>query len=73
MGFTGGSDGKESASNSGDLGSVPGSVRSPRDGTGFPFQDSCLENFMDREAWRAIIHGVTKSWTSVIYSLLIVK
>ena len=73
MGFAGGSNGKESASNSGDLGSVPGSVRPPGEGNGFPFQDSCLENFMDREAWRAIIHGVTKSWTSVIYSLLIVK
>ena len=76
MGFAGGSNGKECACNAGDAGepgSIPGLGGSPGEGNGNPLQDSCLENFMDREAWRAIIHGVTKSWTSVIYSLLIVK
>ena len=63
LGFPGGSDGKESARNAGDLGSSPGSGRSPREGSGYPLQYSCLENSMDRGAWRATVHGVTKSWT----------
>ena len=49
-GFPGGSDGKESARNAGDLGSIPGSGRSPREGHSNPFQYSCLENPMDRGA-----------------------
>ena len=53
----------ESACNAGDLGSIPGSGRSPREGNGNPLQYSCLENPMDREAWWAIVHGVTNSWT----------
>ena len=61
MGFPGGSDGKESACNAGDLGSIPGSGRSPGEGIGNPLQYSCLENPMDREAWRDIAHGVAKS------------
>ena len=60
-GFPGGSDGKESACNSGDLGSIPGLRRTPGEGNGYPLQYSCLENPMDREAWWAIVHGVTKS------------
>ena len=48
-GFPGGSDGKQSACNAGDLGSVPGSGRSPGEGNGYPLQYSCLENPMDRE------------------------
>ena len=44
----------------GDLGSSPGLGRSPAEGNGNPLQDSCLENPMDREAWRAIVHGVTR-------------
>ena len=56
----GGSDGKESASNAGDPGSIPGSGRSPGEGTGNPLQYSCLENSMDRGAWQATVHGVTK-------------
>ena len=48
---TGGSDGKASACNAGDLGSIPGSGRSPGEGNGNPLQYSCLENFMDRGAW----------------------
>ena len=46
-----------------DMGSIPGSGRSPGGGHGNPLQCSCLENLMDREAWRAIVHGVTKSQT----------
>ena len=46
----------------GDLGSIPGSGRSPGEGNGNPLQYSCLENPMDREAWQATVHGVTKSW-----------
>ena len=56
---------KESACNPGDLGSVPGSGRSPREGNGYPFQYSCLGNSMDRGAWRATVHGVAKSWTGL--------
>ena len=47
LGFPGGSDGKETACSAGDLGSVPGSVRSTEEGTGYPLQYSCLENSMD--------------------------
>ena len=56
-------DGKESASNAGDLGSIPGLGRSPGEGNGNPLQYSCLENPMDREAWRATVHRVTKHQT----------
>ena len=60
MGFPGGSDGKESACNSEDAGSIPGSGRSPGEGNGNPLQYFCLENPMDRETWQAIVHGVAK-------------
>ena len=50
MGFPGGSDGKASAYNAGNLGSIPASGRSPGEGNGTPFQYSCLENPMDRRA-----------------------
>ena len=63
MGFPGSSDGKASAYNVGDPGSIPGSGRSPREGNGNPLQYSCLENPMDGEAWGAIVHGVAKSRT----------
>ena len=59
----GGSDGKESACNVGDPGSVPGSGRSPGEGHGNPRQYSCLEKSMDRGALWAVVHGVPKSWT----------
>ena len=49
--FPGGSDGKASVYNVGDLGSIPGSGRSPGEGNGNPLQYSCLENPMDRGAW----------------------
>ena len=63
--FPGGSDGKESACNEGDLGSIPGSARSPGEGNGNPLQYSCLKNPMDRGAWQATVHGVTKSWNII--------
>ena len=46
-----------------DVGSIPGSGRSPGGGHGNPLQYSCLENPMDRGAWQSTVHGVTKSWT----------
>ena len=55
--------GKESVCNERDLGSIPGLERSPGEGNGNPLQNSCLENPMDRGAWQATVHGVTKSWT----------
>ena len=51
-GFPGGSGGKASAYNAGDLGSIPGSGRSPGEGNGTPLQHSCLENPMDGGACR---------------------
>jgi len=65
MGFPGGSDNKESTSNAGDGSSIPGSGRSPGEGTGYLLQYSCLENSVDREAWRATVYGVTKSRTQL--------
>ena len=62
-GFPGGSDDKESACNSGDLGLIPEAERSPGEGNGYPLQYSCLENSMDRGAWWATVHGVAKSQT----------
>ena len=63
LGEIGISEVKASASNAGDPGSIPGSGRSPGEGNGNPLQYSCLENPMDRGAWRATVHGVAKSWT----------
>ena len=54
---------KNPPANTRDMGSSPGLGRSPREGNGNPLQDSCLENPMDRGAWWAIVHGVTKSQT----------
>ena len=59
----GDSDGKESACNAGDLGSIPGWGRSPGEGKGNPLQYSCLEKPMDRGAWRATVHVAAKSQT----------
>ena len=58
FGFPGGLDGKESACNAGDPGSILGLGRCPGEGNGHPIQYSCLENPMDRGAWWAIVHGV---------------
>ena len=60
MGYPCSSVGKESACNAGDPGLIPGSGRSPGEGNGNPLQYSCLENPMDRGAWQATVHGVTK-------------
>ena len=65
MGFLGGSDGKASACNVGDPGSIPRLGRSPGEGNGNPLQYSCLENSMDGGAWWATVHGVAKSWTQL--------
>ena len=80
MGFTGSSDGKESACNVGDLGSIPGLGRSPDGGHGNPIQYSCLENYhgqrslasylTEEPSWLhsspgSSVHGVTKSWTQL--------
>ena len=59
MSFPGSSDGKESVCNLGDQGLIPGSKRSPGEGNGSPLQCSCLENSVDRGAWRATDYGVT--------------
>ena len=63
MFIPGGSDGKVSAYNAGDPGSIPGSGRSPGERNGNPLQYSCLENPMDGGAWLATVHGVAKSQT----------
>ena len=61
--FPGASEVKASACNVGDLGSIPGSGRSPGEGNGNPLQYSCLENPMDGGTWWATVHGVAKSRT----------
>ena len=63
LGFPGGSDDKESSCNAGDPGLIPELGRSPGEGNGYSLQYSYLENFMDRGAWWATVHGVTKSQT----------
>ena len=63
MGFPGGSDGKESACNGGELSSIPGLGRSLGEGNGNAFQYFCLENSVDRGFWWATVHGVSKSQT----------
>ena len=61
--FPGGWNLKESDCNAGNTGSIPGKGRSPGEGNCYPLRYSCLENSMDRGAWRAIVHGITKSQT----------
>ena len=58
--FPGSSVGKESACSAGDLGSIPGTGRSPGEGNGNPLQYFWPENPMDRGAWRATVHGVAR-------------
>ena len=60
-----GSDGKESACNARHLCLIPGSVRYPWRGHGYPLQYPCLENPMERGAWQATVHGVTKQLTHI--------
>ena len=66
-GFPGNSEGKESACNAGDPGSILGSGRSPGEGNGYPLQYSCLENPMDRGAWWATVHRVTNFMFYYVY------
>ena len=54
---------KNLPSNAGDVGSIPGWGRFPGEGNGNLLQNFCLENSMDREAWRATFHEVVKRWT----------
>ena len=61
--FPGSLVGKEFTGDAGDPGSIPGSGRSPGGGNGNPLQYSCLENPMDRAAWRATVHSIIKSQT----------
>ena len=63
LGFPGGSDGKESAYNTGEPGSTPGSGRCSGEGNSNPFHYSCLQNSMDGEAWWTTVHVVAKSQT----------
>ena len=65
MGFPGGSVVKNPTSNAGDVGSIPGSGRSPGEGNGNPLQYFCLGNTTDSGAWKAKVHGVTKSRTQL--------
>ena len=70
-GFLGGSAGKESTCTAGDPGSIPGSGRSPGAGNANPLQYFCLENLMDRGAWRATVRGVTRSQLDITERLTI--
>ena len=63
MGFPGKSVSQESSCNAGEQGSIPGLGKSPGEGNGNPLQYSWLENFLDREAWQASVHGAAKIWT----------
>ena len=72
MGFPGGSDGKESASDAGDLGSIPESGRFPWEGNGNPLEYSCLENPMDSGAWEDSRLGdrrVGRAWATAAFTL----
>ena len=64
MGFSGGSEGKASACNAGNPGSIPGLGKSPGEGNDNSLQYSCLENSMDRGAWQSMVHGVAESDTT---------
>ena len=68
MGFPGGSDGKASACNVGDVGSIPGLGRSPGGGNGNPLQYSCLENPMDRGVRQTTLHGVGRDRATSLLS-----
>ena len=68
-GFPNGSEVKNLLANAGDAGdmvSIPGLGRFPEEGNGNPLQYSCLENSMNRGAWKAVVHGVAKSQTRLI-------
>ena len=71
MGFPGGSV-VEYTCNAGDVGSIPGSERSPGEGNGHPFQYTYLENPMDRGAWWAIVHVILRDghWLKIVIFIL---
>ena len=64
MKYPAGSDSTQSACHAWVLGSAPELGKSPGEGSGYPLQYSCLENFMDRRAWQDTVHGVTESYTA---------
>ena len=66
MGFLGDSVVKNLPIKAGDLGSIPGLGRSPGEGNGYPFQYSCLKNYMDRGAQQATVHGVIRVGQSLV-------
>ena len=66
MGFPGGSVVKNLLANAGDMGLIPGSGRPPGEGNGNPLLYSCLENPMDRAAWWAAVHGITKQSDTIL-------
>ena len=68
--FPGGPEVKASASNAGNLGSIPGLGRSPGEGNGNPLQYACLENPMDRGAWQATVHRVARVGYILVLSFL---
>ena len=65
MGFPGGSEVKNQPVNAGDVGSIPGSERSPGEGNSNPLHYSCLGNPMDRGAWWATVHVVSKELDTI--------
>ena len=67
LGFPDGLDDKDSACNAGDPSSIPGLGRFPGEGNGYPIQYSCLDNSMDRRAWKATVHGGCKCKTWLHY------
>ena len=74
-GFPGSSDSKECVCNAGDPGSISGSGSATEEGNGNPLQYPCLENSTDSRAWKATVHGITKSqtWLSLTFSLFTVQ
>ena len=72
MGFHGGSDGKASACNAGDPGSIPGLGQSPGEGNGYTLQYFCLENSMGRGAWQTTVCGLQRvrhKWAANAFTL----
>ena len=72
-GFPGGSVVKNLPANAGNVGSIPGSGKSPVGGTNNPFQCSHLKNSTDRVAWQFTVHGVAKSWTQLSTHTTVLK
>ena len=74
MSFPGGSDGKESTCNGGDMGLIPGSGKSPGEGNGNPLQYSCLENPMDRAWWATVVglQRVRHNWANFTFTFSII-